>query len=1349
MGSVNGARPRPILRRQAWELDRWREMLRGRAGGIEGATSSGTVRITAEPLLRAKPDGIVLQSVRIAPLGHAVLPDRVSVVDDTGAPVPSVIESGPHGSTRVLVPAVSHPTRVRLLLDEAAGGPDLELVLPVVRRWSVHLVHYSHLDIGYTDPQPIVMQQQSSYLDSALDLVEATDDWADDAKFRWCAESLWPFQRWVATRPPRRVDALMERVKERRIELSAMPFNLHTETCSTAELFELLRGAREVADRWGTPLVSAMQTDVPGAVAGLPDALGEAGVRYLSVAHNWAGRSVPHLVGGDGLPRLFRWRGAAGHEVLVWMTDTPHGLAYAEGSLLGLNDSVEAVDDLLPAYLGALASNPYPYGGELFGWAADDAPVAREPYPYDLLHLRVIGRLDDNTAPRRVVAEIVRDWNRRWSWPRLRLSTNVDFFEAAEAAIGDLIPSLSGDWNDWWADGIGAGAEEMAIQRESQAMAPDAATVSSLAGMLGAPAVPGEADASRTIYESLALFDEHSWGAADPWGDDDTGPRSGGRQWHWKVAQALDAYDRVTDAMASALTRLGDRVPPSPTALATFVVANTCGWTRSDIVTAFLPDAVVDARTGQTLPVDVDEPENLPHHDAGRVLRILVADVPPVGIVRLDVVAAPPGPAAGGDATAPPGLDGPRERPAVRGSRPQPRVRRLDRRDRHRARSRGRRHGVRVRRLRVRPVRVGGTVQPRLESPRGHGAPRAHRQPQPRAGRGPRPPGVTGDRGGPRIRVPGRRRPHDPDHGHAAARRVARGHRAADLEGDDGGEGERVRRVPVPLPGSAGPDRRRRRDRGQRDPGDPGRGPAHARDARVDQPWRRTASPWRGRPAMPRSSISAACPCRMRRSRRPSTPSRARSSPGSTTTCGTPTSRRSRASTGPSGTGSPPLPPSARATDRSSPTGRRPRRVVRSWRCSPAASREARSQRGRCSRSGTRLWSSSTSSRSCPTASSYACVVRLRSVSDRPVTTAVRPGLPVVAARRATYLGSAGRDPAAHARGEHVMSLFDLPLDQLVDYRPEREEPEDFDRFWADTLDEARAAARPPTFAPAHPELRALEVFDVTFSGFAGQPVKAWLIVPRHRSGPVPVVVEYVGYGGGRGLPSWWLAWPSAGYATFVMDTRGQGGAFVPGATPDSDPEGMEPQVAGWLTRGIMDPSRYFYRRVFTDAAMAVTAARAHPAVDRDRVVVSGGSQGGGITLAAAALDGTAVAACVDVPFLCHWRRAATLTDDAPYSELRAYLSVYRDRVDQVFRTLSYMDGVNFASRATAPALFSVGLMDTICPPSTVFAAYNHYAGPKDIRVWPFNGHDAGQVQGVHERIAFLDAQGIRPPEVG
>jgi cephalosporin-C deacetylase len=326
------------------------------------------------------------------------------------------------------------------------------------------------------------------------------------------------------------------------------------------------------------------------------------------------------------------------------------------------------------------------------------------------------------------------------------------------------------------------------------------------------------------------------------------------------------------------------------------------------------------------------------------------------------------------------------------------------------------------------------------------------------------------------------------------------------------------------------------------------------------------------------------------------------------------------------------------------------------------------------------------------------------------------------------------------------MAQFDLPLEELRTYLPDRDEQDDFDAFWHATLDEARAAATPPTFQPAHPELRELEVFDVAFSGFGGQRVRAWLIVPRHRSGPVPVVVQYIGYGGGRGLPSNSLEWGAAGYATFVMDTRGQGAGWVTGDTPDLDPGGLEPQGPGWLTRGIMDPSRFYYRRLVTDAAMAIPAARAHAAVNAEQVVLSGASQGGGITLAAAALDRTVAAACVDVPFLCHFRRATTITDEQPYREIRDYLATHRTRVDQVYRTLSYVDGVNMAARATAPALFSVGLMDEICPPSTVFAAYNHYAGPKEIRVWAFNGHEGGAAQQVHERIRFVDGLGIRPP---
>jgi len=112
-----------------------------------------------------------------------------------------------------------------------------------------------------------------------------------------------------------------------------------------------------------------------------------------------------------------------------------------------------------------------------------------------------------------------------------------------------------------------------------------------------------------------------------------------------------------------------------------------------------------------------------------------------------------------------------------------------------------------------------------------------------------------------------------------------------------------------------------------------------------------------------------------------------------------------------------------------------------------------------------------------------------------------------------------------------VVALFDLPLEQLESYRPERDEPADFDAFWTATLEEARSLATPAAFVVTDAGLRSLETFDVTFSGAAGHPIKGWLLVPRHRSGALPVVVEYLGYGGGRGFPFNWLTWSAAGYA--------------------------------------------------------------------------------------------------------------------------------------------------------------------------------------------------------------------------
>lgn len=316
--------------------------------------------------------------------------------------------------------------------------------------------------------------------------------------------------------------------------------------------------------------------------------------------------------------------------------------------------------------------------------------------------------------------------------------------------------------------------------------------------------------------------------------------------------------------------------------------------------------------------------------------------------------------------------------------------------------------------------------------------------------------------------------------------------------------------------------------------------------------------------------------------------------------------------------------------------------------------------------------------------------------------------------------------------------LFDLPLDQLHTYRPDRNEPPDFDAFWSQTLSDARQHSLNFRAEPIDTGLRLIEVFDVTFSGYAGQPIKGWLLLPRMRSGRIPCVVEYVGYGGGRGHPIDSLLWSNAGYAHFVMDTRGQGSTWRTGDTPDPEPDGSNPHVPGFMTRGILSAQTYYYRRVFTDAVRAVEAARSHEAIDPDHIAVTGGSQGGGIALAVTALASGLDAVMADVPFLCHYRRATEITNGFPYGEIVQYCRRHRDKIETVFSTLAYFDGMHFAARADSPALFSTALMDEICPPSTVFAAYNHYSGPKQIKVWPYNQHEGGETFQNIEKLKFL-----------
>lgn len=316
------------------------------------------------------------------------------------------------------------------------------------------------------------------------------------------------------------------------------------------------------------------------------------------------------------------------------------------------------------------------------------------------------------------------------------------------------------------------------------------------------------------------------------------------------------------------------------------------------------------------------------------------------------------------------------------------------------------------------------------------------------------------------------------------------------------------------------------------------------------------------------------------------------------------------------------------------------------------------------------------------------------------------------------------------------MPFYDLSVAELERYKPELSRPDDFDSFWSETIAESQSKSQSPKLERIDFGLSLFDTFDTTFSGFNGEPIKAWFVQPKDQP-MTSVIVEYNGYGGGRGFPHERLHWAGAGFGYLFMDTRGQGSAWGSGGSTE-DPHGSGAQHPGFMTKGLTDKNTYYFRRLITDSVLAVSAVRSLDLVSKEQIAVTGASQGGGLTAIVAGLVPDLLAAMPDVPFLSHFRRAVGLAARDPYAEIARYLSVHRDHVDLAFNTLDYFDALNFVINAKSPALFSVALMDDICPPSTVYAAKNHYLGSADIERYEYNNHEGGAGFNWTKQIKWL-----------
>jgi len=312
------------------------------------------------------------------------------------------------------------------------------------------------------------------------------------------------------------------------------------------------------------------------------------------------------------------------------------------------------------------------------------------------------------------------------------------------------------------------------------------------------------------------------------------------------------------------------------------------------------------------------------------------------------------------------------------------------------------------------------------------------------------------------------------------------------------------------------------------------------------------------------------------------------------------------------------------------------------------------------------------------------------------------------------------------------MPLVDMPLERLLEYQGRNPRPEDFDAYWDAALKEMRAVDPKVELVPHPLKTNFAECFDLFFTGVGGSRIHAKYLRPKQKGEPHPALLQFHGYSGNSGDWNDKLNYVSQGYSVASLDCRGQGGR--------SEDRGsvMGNTLRGHIIRGLDDlPEQLYYRQMYLDTAQLAQIVMGFEEVDADRVGATGGSQGGGLTLACAALEPRIKLAAPVFPFLCDYQRVWEMDlAVGAYEELKTYFRNFdplHERESEVFLRLGYIDNQHLANRIRAEVLMAVGLMDTICPPSTQFAAYNKIPSSKSLLLYPDFGHEG--LPGCNDRI--------------
>lgn len=525
-----------------------------------------------EPILRAVPEQAIRKdgdkAYQLVSVNYTYLGDPLKVKISAGDKEADAELDFGYNNLQVSMPVVKEERPFDVLIthgEEMIAGEKF-ILEPVVHR-EIHLLHHSHVDIGYTHVQDEVKKIQWEHLENAIKIAERTADYPDGARFRWNAEVMWPLETYFEEKGEAEKGRMIEAIRKGYIEPGAMFAHELSELCNTEELVQLTASARRISERTGEEIVSAMITDVPGWSWGLVPVLAGSGVKYLSLGTNH-GHRIGTIIEEWG-DRPFWWVSASGEEkLLTWIHEEGYSLFHT--GLSADKMGIEGISDKLFAYLNKLYERDY---------------------PYEIVPLRYsVGADNGPTDPS--LPDMIVEWNNNFVSPRLRISTVSETFSEFESSYGHLLPVVKAAFTGYWEDGAASSARETALNREN---AGNANIINSLAVLLGSDGdLQGE---TYELWKKILLYNEHTWGAHNSISEPESDFALS--QWDVKRSFALDASKHAARLKAEILDR-GKRQDRSRTdeggRIASVEVINTHSWPVSCLVA--LPPSWIVGGTG-------------------------------------------------------------------------------------------------------------------------------------------------------------------------------------------------------------------------------------------------------------------------------------------------------------------------------------------------------------------------------------------------------------------------------------------------------------------------------------------------------------------------------------------------------------------------------------------------------------------------------------------------------------------------------------------------------------------------------------------------------------------------------